>query len=268
MKKQDHFLAVEKLLNEKIMLKEKLIKENKLIENLLTGKNFIRKNIKITKTHNKFTRFQKTTRDGSLYERPKNQTIIDEWEFENKNYTELEELNAAIRIRVHQIKEQKKENEQKITQLDSDISDLRRRLSEINNSTILKIAPNNDKSKSHTDYKSVDYRIHDIIKIVSAWKNIEGNYTQNQLADKLNINKGTLTRFFKKEVNKNGIKKNAKGLLINKVSEAITMAEEKESYEIKARLNEFYKCLVNEAPTKDRGRGKQNKPYYNPHEKD
>lgn len=102
------------------------------------------------------------------------------------------------------------------------------------------------KNKGKTS-RSFERELHDIITIVTTWKNIEGNYSQSKLAAKMNKNRSYITRLFAYRFTYRGIERTFKQHLIECVQAGIESARESKygnKDEAISRLNYFHDCLV------------------------
>lgn len=144
MENNNQVLKMEELLNEIISRKVKRVNENHEIDSTLKKRKWYRKYLKIIKSHNGYRHAKKSPRKGEplqILEFPEKVTIADEWEFCEQKYTDIKILNEAIRNKKTQLKNQFQENSREISQLEYDISDLRKRIAEAKNSLILQVAP-------------------------------------------------------------------------------------------------------------------------------
>lgn len=168
----------------------------------------------------------------------------------------------------------RKEKSLEFRELESKIAELKEKvfrydelIHESMGNDILGIKP--EKNKNNTSpvlSKSIEEKILYIVKIVSNWKNIEGNYSQNKLATKMNMNKSTLSRFLDKKITIDGEIKTVKRVLIKKVSDGMKQAEGRDNYEFLGRLKHFHECLTTEPIRNDRTKGKNKSTYFNKYE--
>jgi len=102
------------------------------------------------------------------------------------------------------------------------------------------------KSKNQTS-RDFETELHYIIKIVSNWKNIEGNYSQSKLAAKMNRGRWYITRLFDKKFTYYEREKTFKQHLIDLVINAIEKARESKNINRDvaiSRLKHFLRCLT------------------------
>jgi hypothetical protein len=178
-----------------------------------------------------------------------------------RNYIYDEEKRKLARLNIKKINKE-------FAEVEAELMIIEEAIHRIKVNELIEVAPPINKLIKYTDPKSVENRIYNIIATVTHWINIEGNYSQNKLAKKINLDKSTFSRFLDKTIHRDEKKITARSLLIKKVRESLEVLDEKEKtkevVERKARLNYFYECLVNEASKNDRLQGKQKNTYYNP----
>lgn len=104
------------------------------------------------------------------------------------------------------------------------------------------------KSKDKTS-RVFETELGDIIRIVSNWKNIEGNYTQSKLAAKMNKGRYYITRLFKKTFtyydHETTFKEHLICLVRNGI-DSVRRSESKNRDEKQSRLQHFLRCLTND----------------------